>query len=95
MFIRWSTPINGQAGVPSPNVSSRKSCGGGRAERGDGRCATRRVWCVISGLRACLLCSVIAGAGVVAETDADASLQDALAAALEANERLARLAEGQ
>ena len=49
---------------------------------------------MISGLRACLLCSVIAGAGVVAETDADASLQDVLAAALEANERLARLAEG-
>ena len=52
------------------------------------------MWCVVSGLRACLLCSVIAGAGVVAETDADASLQDVLAAALEANERLARLAEG-
>ena len=49
---------------------------------------------MISGLRACLLCSVIAGAGVVAETDADGSLQDVLAAALEANERLARLAEG-
>ncbi len=49
---------------------------------------------MISGLRACLLCSVIAGAGVVAETGADASLQDVLAAALEANERLARLAEG-
>jgi len=38
--------------------------------------------------------TVIAGPGVVAETDADASLQDVLAAALEANERLARLAEG-
>jgi transposase len=63
-------------------------------ERGDGRCATRQVWCVISGLRACLLCFVIAGAGVVAETDADTSLRDVLAAALEANERLARLAEG-
>jgi hypothetical protein len=37
---------------------------------------------------------VIAGAGVVAETDADESVQDVLAAALEANERLARLAEG-
>ena len=49
---------------------------------------------MIAGLRACLLCSVIAGAGVVAETDADALLQDVLAAALEANERLARLAEG-
>lgn len=48
---------------------------------------------MISGLRACLLCSVIAGAGVVAETDADASLRDVLAAALEANERLARLAD--
>jgi hypothetical protein len=46
------------------------------------------------GLTGCLLCSVIAGAGVVAETDADGSLQDVLAAALEANERLARLAEG-
>ena len=33
-------------------------------------------------------------AGVVAETDADGWLQDVLAAALEANERLARLAEG-
>jgi transposase len=49
---------------------------------------------VFSGLRACLLCSVIAGAGVVTETDADGSLQDVLAAALEANERLARMAEG-
>jgi transposase len=49
---------------------------------------------VISDLRACLLCSVIAGAGVVAETDADESVQDVLAAALEANERPARLAEG-
>jgi transposase len=37
---------------------------------------------------------VIAGAGVVAETDADASLQDVQAAALEADERPARLAEG-
>jgi hypothetical protein len=45
-------------------------------------------WCVISGLRACLPCLVIAGAGV-AERDADGSLQDVLAAALEANERLA------
>lgn len=63
------------------------------AECGDGHCVTRRVWCVISGLRACLLCSVVAGAGMVAETNADVSLQDVLAA-VETNERLARLAEG-
>jgi prefoldin subunit 5 len=36
-----------------------------------------------------LLCFVTAGAGVVAEVDADASLTEAL----EANERLARLAD--
>jgi transposase len=43
---------------------------------------------VIAGLRGCLLCFVT----VLAETDADAPLRDVLAAALEANERLARLA---
>ena len=48
---------------------------------------------MIPGLRGCLLCLVTAGAGVVAEADADAPLRDALAAALEANERLARVAE--
>jgi transposase len=40
-----------------------------------------------------LLCCVAIVAGVVAEADADALLRDALARALEANERLARLAE--
>jgi hypothetical protein len=40
-----------------------------------------------------LLCFVTAGAGVVAEAGADAPLRDVLAAALEANERLARVAE--
>jgi transposase len=40
-----------------------------------------------------LLCCVAVAAGVLAEADADASLRDALARALEANERLARLAE--
>jgi transposase len=48
---------------------------------------------VIRGLRGCLLCCVAVAAGVVVEADADASLRDALARALEANERLARLAE--
>jgi hypothetical protein len=38
-----------------------------------------------------LLCVVTAGAGVVAEADADAPLRDVLAAALAANERLARV----
>jgi transposase len=47
---------------------------------------------VISGLRGCLLCFVAAGAGVVAEADADAWLKDALARALEANERWEQLA---
>src|SRR5579859_6547771 len=41
-----------------------------------------------SGLRGCLLWCVAAGAGVVAVADADAPLRAALAAALEANERL-------
>jgi transposase len=41
----------------------------------------------------CLLCFVTVGAGVVAEADADAPLRDVLAAALEANERLGRVAE--
>jgi len=40
-----------------------------------------------------LLCFVTVVAGVAAEADADAPLRDALAAALEANERLARLAD--
>jgi transposase len=40
-----------------------------------------------------LLCFVTVLAGVVAEADADAPLRDVLAAALEANERLARVAE--
>jgi transposase len=40
-----------------------------------------------------LLCFVTVLAGVVAEADADAPLRDALARALEANERLGRLAE--
>jgi transposase len=40
-----------------------------------------------------LLCFVTVLAGVVAEADADALLRDALARALEANERLGRLAE--
>src|SRR5579859_2030682 len=41
-----------------------------------------------SGLRGCLLWCVAAGAGVVAVADADAPVRAALAAALEANERL-------
>ena len=45
------------------------------------------------GLRGCLLCFVTVLAGVAAEADADAPLRDVLAAALEANERLARLAD--
>jgi transposase len=40
-----------------------------------------------------LLSFVAAAAGVLVEADADGSLRDALAAALEANERLARVAE--
>jgi transposase len=40
-----------------------------------------------------LLCFVTVLAGVVAEADADAPVRDVLAAALEANERLARVAE--
>ena len=40
-----------------------------------------------------MLCFVTVLAGVVAEADADAPLRDVLAAALEANERLARVAE--
>jgi transposase len=40
-----------------------------------------------------LLCFVTVLAGVVAEAEADAPLRDVLAAALEANERLARVAE--
>ena len=45
---------------------------------------------MIARLRGCLLCFV---AGVIAEADADAPLRDVLAAALEANARLARLAD--
>ncbi len=60
---------------------------------GDGWAATCRAGCVVRGLRGCLLCCVVVAAGVLAEADADASLRDALARALEANERLARLAE--
>jgi transposase len=41
----------------------------------------------------CWLCVVTVLAGVVAEPDADAPLRDVLAAVLEANERLARVAE--
>jgi len=40
-----------------------------------------------------LLCFVTVLAGVIAEADADAPLRDVLAAALDANERLARLAD--
>ena len=47
---------------------------------------------MIRGLRGCLLCFVTVLAGVIAEADADAPLRDVLAAALDANERLARLA---
>lgn len=43
---------------------------------------------MIRALRGCLLCFVT----VLAEAAADAPLRDVLAAALEANERLARLA---
>jgi transposase len=49
---------------------------------------------VIAGLRGCLLCFVTVLAGVIAEADGDAPLREVLAAALEANERLARLADG-
>ena len=48
---------------------------------------------MIAGLRGCLLCFVTVVAGVIAEAAADAPLRDVLAAALEANERLARLAD--
>ena len=48
---------------------------------------------MIRGLRGCLLCFVTVLAGVIAEADADAPLRDVLAAALDANERLARLAD--
>jgi transposase len=48
---------------------------------------------VISELRGCLLCFVTVLAGATAEADADAPLREVLAAALEANERLARLAD--
>jgi hypothetical protein len=47
----------------------------------------------IAQLRGCLLCFVTVLAGVIAEADADAPLREVLAAALEANERLARLAD--
>ena len=59
---------------------------------GRARGVTRRAGCVISGLRGCLLCFVTAGACVVAEADADACLEDALARALGANERREQLA---
>ena len=49
---------------------------------------------MISGVRGCLLWSVTAG-GVLAEADAVARLEGALAQALEANERLAALVERQ
>lgn len=39
---------------------------------------------MLAWVRGCLLCFVTAGAGVVAEADADAPLRDVLAAALEA-----------
>ena len=59
---------------------------------GRARGVTRRAGCVISGLRGCLLCFVTAGACVVAEADADACPEDALARALGANERREQLA---
>ena len=81
--IRWRYGRRG--------VSSRKCCG--RLCRGAGWLGvTRRARCVIPGLRGCLLCFVTAGAGVVAEADADACLEDALARALGANERWEQLA---
>ena len=49
---------------------------------------------MISGVRGCLLWLVAAG-GVLAEADAVARLEGALAQALEANERLAALVERQ
>ena len=48
---------------------------------------------MIAELRWCLLCFVTVLAGVIAEADADAPLREVLAAALEAHERLARLAD--
>jgi len=48
---------------------------------------------VITWVRGCLLCFVTVVAGAIAEADADAPLRDVLAATLEANERLARLAQ--
>jgi hypothetical protein len=50
----------------------------------------RRVIRILAGV---LLCCVAVVTGVVVEADADASLRDALARALEANERLSRLVE--
>ena len=55
---------------------------------------TRQARCVSSGVCGCLLWFVAAG-GVLAEADALARLEGALAQALEANERLAALAERQ
>ncbi len=48
---------------------------------------------MISGVAGCLLCFVTVLAGAIAGADADAPPRDVLAAALEANERLARLAD--
>lgn len=47
---------------------------------------------MISELRGCLLCFVTALAGATAEADADAWLSDALARAMEANQRWEQLA---
>ena len=54
----------------------------------------RALACVISGVHGCLLWFVTAG-GVLAEADALARLEGALAQGLEANERLAALVERQ
>ena len=65
--------------------------GGGWA-RGD--CgATRRLGCVIPGLRGCLLCSVAVAAEVLADAGTDAPPENVLAQALGANRQLVRLVE--
>src|SRR6266568_4315188 len=74
-------------------VRTRKSCDGAArlCERVRGRHAG--AGCVICDCWWCLLCCVAVAAGVVPDSEgAEASLRDVLAAALEANRELARLA---
>src|SRR6266568_5870290 len=74
-------------------VRTRKSCDGAArlCERVRGRHAG--AGCVICDCWWCLLCCVAVAAGVVPDSEgAEASLRDVLAAALEANRELTRLA---